>query len=167
MSRTRLGERIGRSVPAGLLVPSRPGSHELVRLTTRLVAAQAGVALVVGLPFSRRQASTIAMTLTVAAALCLLAAVARTGLPTARNVVLFFEVFIAGIGLYRFFFARYLGGTLFAIVITGVLLHPAVARAYGSLPRRHGTGAEAVRGDGGGTLGGAGTVPCSDHGGER
>jgi hypothetical protein len=176
VSRTRLGRRIGRSVPAGLRVPGGPGSHELVRLTTRLVIAQAAAAAAIGLPFSRRQVPTVAMTLIVVAALCLLAAIARTGLPTARNVLLFFEVFIAAIGLYRFAFARYLGGTLFAIVITGVLLHPAVARAYDSLPKRRASSAEAVPDDGGaldggalggGALGGTGTVPCGDHGGER
>lgn len=151
-------------MPAGLRVPAPARTHELVRLTTRLVVAQAGVAAAVGLPFSRRNASTIAMTLTLFAAVCLLAAVARAGTPTARNVLLFFEFFIAAIGLYRFFSARYLGGTLFAIVIMGLLLHPDVARAYGCLPRRHGTGPEPVPGDGGGTLGGAGTVTFGDHG---
>ena len=162
MSGTRLGERIGRSASGRLRVPGRPVSHELVRLTTRLVMAQAGVAAAVGLPFSRRQAWTIAMTLTLVAALCLLAAAARTGTPTARNVVLLFEVFVVVIGLYRFFSARYMGGTLFAIVISAVLLHPAVARAYGAFPRRHGT--EPLPGDGGGTLGSAETVTCAEPG---
>ncbi len=161
MSGTRLGQRLARSVPAGLRGTAPPGSHELVRMTTRLVVAQAAIAAAVGLPFSRRHVSTIAMTLTLVAALCLLAAVARAGTPTARNVVLFFEVFIVVIGLYRFFFARYLGGTLFAIIITAVLLHPAVARAYGALPRRRGSGTETIRSDG------AGTLTYGDHGGER
>jgi hypothetical protein len=164
---TELGRRIGRSVPASLRVPAPAGSHELVRLTTRLVLAQAGIAAAVGLPFSRRQTSLIAMTLTLVAAVCVLAAVARAGTPTARNVVLFFEVFIVLIGLYQFFFDRYLGGTLFAIVITGVLLHPAVARAYGVLPRRSGSGTETIRGESGGTLGGAGTLTYGEHGGDR
>ena len=35
-------------------------------------------------------------------------------------------------GLYRFAFDRYLGGTLSAIVVGAVLLHPAVSRAYGA-----------------------------------
>lgn len=162
MSGIRLGQRIGRGAPVRLRVPGRPGSHELVRLTTRLVVAQATAAALVGLPFSRRQAWTIAMTLTLVAALSLLAAAARTGTPAARNVILFFELFIVAIGLYRFFSARYLGGMLFAIVISAVLLHPAVARAYGALPNRHGT--EAVPGDGGGTLGSAEAVPYGDPG---
>ena len=38
-------------------------------------------------------------------------------------------------GLLRFMMARYVGGTLFAIITAGLLLHPAVARAYGSGPR--------------------------------
>ena len=167
MTGTRLGERLGRTVPAGLRVPAAPGSHELVRLTTRLVVAQAGVAAAVGLPFSRRQAWTIATTLTLVAALLVLAAVARSGTPAARNVVLLFEVFIVAIGLYRFLSARYLGGLLFGIVISGVLLHPAVARAYGALPRRDRTAAGSVPGDGSGTIAGAGTLTCGDHGAER
>jgi hypothetical protein len=32
--------------------------------------------------------------------------------------------------LFRFLAARYVGGTLFAIIVSGTLLHPAVARAY-------------------------------------
>jgi hypothetical protein len=174
VSGTRLGQRIGRSVPTGLRVPGprplrvpgNPGSHELVRMTTRMVLAQAAVAVLVGLPFSRRQVWTIAMSLTLAAALLLLAAVARTGTPAARNVVLFFEVFIAAMGLYEFFTARYLGGTLFAIVVSAILLHPAVGRAYGSVSGQPAT-TEALPTDGGATLGSAGTVTCGDPGVDR
>lgn len=167
MSGIRLGQRRGISVPILRRVPGRPRQHELVRLTTRLVVAQAGVAAAVGLLFSRRQAWTIAMTLVLVAALCFLAAVARTGTPAARNVVLSFEVFLVVIGLYRFFFARYVGGTLFAIVITAILMHPSVARAYGFLPRRDRAGAEAAPGDGRGALAGPGAVTCSDQGADR
>jgi hypothetical protein len=38
-------------------------------------------------------------------------------------------------GLIRFFSSRYLGGTLFGLVSLGVLLHPAVARAFSEVPR--------------------------------
>jgi len=34
----------------------------------------------------------------------------------------------------RFLVARYVGGTLFAAVVVGTLLHPAVARAYLAVP---------------------------------
>jgi hypothetical protein len=37
-------------------------------------------------------------------------------------------------GVSRFVFARYVGGTLFAVVVAGTLLHPAVARAYSAVP---------------------------------
>jgi hypothetical protein len=37
-------------------------------------------------------------------------------------------------GVSRFVAARYVGGTLFALVVAGTLLHPAVARAYSALP---------------------------------
>lgn len=37
-------------------------------------------------------------------------------------------------GLIRFIMSRYLGGTLFAMITLGVLLHPAVARAFSGVP---------------------------------
>jgi hypothetical protein len=37
-------------------------------------------------------------------------------------------------GVSRFVFARYVGGTLFALIVAGTLLHPAVARAYSAVP---------------------------------
>jgi hypothetical protein len=45
-------------------------------------------------------------------------------------------VAFVGYGLSRFFAARYLGGTLFAILALGTLAHPAVARAFAVMPRR-------------------------------
>ena len=39
-------------------------------------------------------------------------------------------------GVSRFLTARYVGGTLFAFVVVGSLLHPAVARAYSAVPGR-------------------------------
>jgi len=104
--------------------------HELVRLITRLVVAQAIMTAAVGLPFSRRQVPTIMLTLTVVAALCMLAVIARTGTHLAWLVLLAAEGGYVVIGIYRFFFADYLGGTIFAMISCGLLLHPAVARAY-------------------------------------
>jgi hypothetical protein len=51
-------------------------------------------------------------------------------------------------GLFRFATSRYLGGTLFAIITLGTLLHPAVERAFNGPPwraRRRGR-AEAAEG---------------------
>jgi hypothetical protein len=44
------------------------------------------------------------------------------------------ESAFAMFGLIRFFSTRYLGGTLFGMISLGVLLHPAVARAFSEVP---------------------------------
>jgi hypothetical protein len=115
--------------------PGEPG-RLLVRLVTRLVVAQTIAAAAVGLPFSKRQLSSILITLAMVAALCVLAFLVRSGTKTAWLVALGFEVAFVAYGLSRFFAARYLGGTLFAIITLGALVHPAVARAYGVAPHR-------------------------------
>lgn len=106
--------------------PGRP----LIRLVTRLVVAQAVAAAAVGLPFSRRHLPTVLITLALVAALCLLVLVVRSGTRTAWLVALGFETVFFIFGLSRFLVARYVGGTLFALVVAGTLLHPAVVRAY-------------------------------------
>jgi hypothetical protein len=45
-----------------------------------------------------------------------------------------FELAFFAYGVSRFLVARYVGGTLFAVVVVGALLHPAVARAYSAVP---------------------------------
>ncbi len=122
--------------PAGRR-PDEP-RHALVRLVTRLVLAQAVAAAAVGLPFSRRQLPSILITLAMVAALCGLAVLVRSGIRAAWLVAVGFEMAFIVYGLSRFLFARYLGGTLFAIITAGALLHPAVARAYGAAPTRAG-----------------------------
>jgi hypothetical protein len=121
--------------------PGRPRDEPargLVRLVTRLVVAQALAATAIGLPFSRRQLSSILITLAMVAALCALAVLARNGTRTAWRILVTGEAAFVIYGLSRFFFARYLGGTLFAIITAGTLLHPAVARAFGVAPVRSG-----------------------------
>ena len=113
----------------------------LVRLVTRLVVAQAIASAAIGLPFSRRQLPSILITLAMVAALCGLAIIARSGTRAGWRIAVACEVTFIVYGLSRFFFARYLGGTLFAILTAGTLLHPAVARAYGIAPA--GAGEEA------------------------
>ena len=131
-----------RATKPGGLLPRRPSVRPpgepgrlLVRLVTRLVIAQAIAAAAVGLPFSKRQLSSVLITLAMAAALCGLVFLVRSGTRTAWLVALGFEMAFVAYGLSRFFAARYLGGTLFAIITLGTLVHPAVARAYAVAPR--------------------------------
>ena len=59
----------------------------------------------------------------------------RSGTHAAWILAIGFESAFVMFGLFRFFTSRYLGGTLFAIVKLGVLLHPAVARAFSGVPQ--------------------------------
>jgi O-antigen ligase len=108
----------------------------LVRLVTRLVVAQAIAAAAVGLLFSKRHLPSVLITLALVAALCVLALLVRSGSRAAWLIAVGFEVAFVGYGLSRFFLARYLGGTLFAILAAAALVHPAVMRAYGMAPPR-------------------------------
>jgi hypothetical protein len=128
---TEPGGRVDRR-PAGRTA-EEPARH-LIRLVTRLVVAQTIAAAAVGLPFSKRQLSSVLITLAMVAALAGLAILVRSGTKTAWLITVGFEVAFIGYGLSRFFAARYLGGTLFAIIAAGALLHPAVARAYSVMP---------------------------------
>jgi hypothetical protein len=106
----------------------------LVRLVTRLVVAQAAAAAAVGLAFSRRHLPSVLITLAFVVSLCLLAVLVRSGTRAAWVVAVSAESLFFVYGVSRFVFARYVGGTLFALVIAGTLLHPAVARAYSAVP---------------------------------
>ena len=105
-----------------------------VRLVSRLVAAQAAAAAAVGLAFSRRHLPSVLVTLALVASLCLLALLVRSGTRGAWLAAVTAEGVFFVYGLSRFVVARYVGGTLFALVVAGTLLHPAVARAYSAVP---------------------------------
>jgi hypothetical protein len=107
-----------------------------VRLVTRLVVAQAATAAAVGLLFSRRHLPSVLITLALVASLCLLALLVRSGTRMAWLTALGFETAFFIYGVSRFVTARFVGGTLFAAVVAGALLHPAVARAYSAMPGR-------------------------------
>jgi hypothetical protein len=105
-----------------------------VCLVSRLVAAQAVAAAVVGLMFGRRHLPSIFITLSVVVAVCLLALLARTGTRAAWLVMFCFETVYFLFGLSRFVSTRYVGGTLFALVVGCTLSHPSVGRAYEVFP---------------------------------
>ena len=109
-----------RAEPGGL-------RRERIRLVTRLLVAQTVAAAVIGLPFSRRHLPSILITLALVAALAALALLVRSGTRVAWLATAGFELAFIGYGLSRFFYARYLGGTLLAILTAGTLAHPAVA----------------------------------------
>jgi hypothetical protein len=139
--------------------PGGPGGlrRERIRLVTRLVVAQTVAAAVVGLPFSRRYLPSILITLALVAALAVLALLVRSGTRMAWLVAVGFELAFIGYGLSRFFYARYLGGTLLAILTAGTLAHPAVAGAFSVRLSRRPAGQQAEPGLGGSaeeTLGG-------------
>ena len=78
------------------------------------------------------------LTLIVAVALCGLAGLVRSGSHSTWLVAIAAESGLVAVGLFRFAYARYVGGTLLALVTLGTLLHPAVARAFAAAPRRGG-----------------------------
>lgn len=115
-----------------------PGDHRgaLVRLVTRLLVTQAALAGAIGLFFSRRHLPSLFITLLVVVVLCGLAVAARTGTHAAWAAILSAEAAYILIGLLSFVTARFVGGTLLAMITAGVLIHPAVARAFGSGPQQ-------------------------------
>ena len=128
-----------RSWRSGLLARQRGAAgppHQLVALVRRLVVTQTGLAAAIGLLYSRRHLASILITLMLVAALWGLALVVRSGTHSAWLIAVGAETAFAIFGLFRFATSRYLGGTLFAIIIVGTLLYPAVARAFTSPPWR-------------------------------
>ena len=113
----------------------------LVRLASRLLVAQAGASAAIGLSYSRRHMPWLAVTIVVAVALCGLAALIRSGGHAVWLTAVCTESGLVAVGLFRFASARYMGGSLLAIVTLGTLLHPAVAGVFaatsGRKQRRH------------------------------
>ncbi|HEX7269476.1 MAG TPA: hypothetical protein VF256_18915, partial [Streptosporangiaceae bacterium] len=89
MRATRPGRQGDHRSPAR---PSAEPGRLLIRLVTRLVVAQAIAAAAIGLPFSKRQLSSILITLAMVAALCGLAFLVRSGTKTAWLIAVGFEV---------------------------------------------------------------------------
>jgi hypothetical protein len=124
MSRYASAVAAKRSSPA-----ARSGA--LVRVVSRLYMAQAGASAAVSLSFGRRSVPSVLLAIAVTAVLCWLAAIVRSGSHTVWLIAIAFESGFVAVGLFRYAYAaKYLGGTLLAIITLGMLLHPAVARAF-------------------------------------
>ena len=107
-------------------------------VVARLLVAQAGASAAIGLGYSRRNLPWLVLTLIVAVAMCGLASLVRSGSHSTWLIAVSIESGLAAVGLFRFAYARYMGGTLLALVTLATLLHPAVARAFAAAPRRNG-----------------------------
>jgi hypothetical protein len=107
----------------------------LVRLASRLLVAQAGASAAIGLGFNRRNMPWLVLTILVVVALCGLAGLVRSGSHTTWLLAVSAESGLVAVGLFRFATARYMGGTLLALVTLGTLLHPAVAGVFAEAQR--------------------------------
>jgi hypothetical protein len=128
------GFRLRRS--RGRVTAAKNAGQPLVKLVTRLVTAQAATAAAIGLSYSRRHVPSVILTLMLVVALLGLAAMTRSGTHPAWVFSIGFETALVMFGLIRFITSRYLGGTLFGMIALGVLLHPAVARAFSGVARQ-------------------------------
>jgi uncharacterized membrane protein (UPF0136 family) len=92
--------------------------------------AEAGACGAIGVGYSRRHLPWLLAGVAVAVVLCCLAGLVRSGTHTAWLAAITVESALVAVGLFRFAYARYLGGTLLAIITLGTLLHPQVSRAF-------------------------------------
>jgi hypothetical protein len=104
--------------------------HALAQLVGRLLFAQAGASAVIGVAYSRRNAPWLLISVIAAIVLCALAGVVRSGNHGPWLAAVSVETVLVATGVIRFIYARYLGGSLLAIISLGVLVHPAVAGAF-------------------------------------
>jgi hypothetical protein len=105
-----------------------------VSLVARLLLAQAGACAAIGVGYSRRNVPWLLLTIAVALVVCCLAALVRSGGHGSWLTAITVESALVAVGLFRFAYAGYLGGTLLAIITLGTLLHPAVSRAFAAVP---------------------------------
>jgi hypothetical protein len=112
----------------------RSAPHTAVSLVSRLLLGQAGACAAIGVGFSRRHMPWLLLTVLVAVVVCGLAALVRSGGHGTWLTAITVESALVAVGLFRFAYVDYLGGTLLAIITLGTLLHPAVSRAFAVAP---------------------------------
>ncbi len=129
-TRTAAAGGFGGSSPR----PVRSEPPAAVSLIARLLLAQAGACAAIGVGYSRRNLPWLLLTIGVALVVCGLAALVRSGGHGTWLTAITVESALVAVGLFRFAYAGYLGGTLLAIISLGTLLHPAVSRAFAAAP---------------------------------
>ena len=117
---------------------ARPATDPLVRLVSRFLVAQSGASAAIALAYSRRNLPLLTLMIIIAVAICGLAAIVRSGSHAAWLITVCTEAAVTAVGLFRFGYADYLGGTLLAMITLGTLLRPAVARAFAGPVRQPG-----------------------------
>jgi hypothetical protein len=123
-------EHFGASSPR----PARSAPSAAISLVSRLLLGQAGACAAIGVGYSRRNTPWLLLTVVVAVVVCALAALVRSGAHGSWLTAITVESTLVAIGLFRFVYVDYLGGTLLAIITLGTLLHPAVSRAFAQAP---------------------------------
>ncbi|HEX3491570.1 MAG TPA: hypothetical protein VHU92_19650 [Streptosporangiaceae bacterium] len=98
--------------------------------------AQAAVTSAIGLACLRRNITWLLIASMLAVAVALLAGLIRSGAHAAWVTAVTCESTLMLIGLVRVTAGDYLGGTLLAIATLGVLIHPAVGRAFAAAAGR-------------------------------
>jgi hypothetical protein len=106
------------------------GPNAAASLVSRLLLAQGGACAAIGVGYTRRNVPVLVLTVLVAVAVCGLAALVRSGGHGTWLTAITVESALVAVGLFRFAYVGYLGGTLLAIITLGMLLHPAVSRAF-------------------------------------
>jgi len=109
-------------------------AQSLINLVSRLLLAQAGACAVIGIGYSRRNLPWLVLTIVLAVVVCGLAGLVRSGGHGAWLTAITVESALVAVGLFRFAYVGYLGGTLLAIITLGTLLRPAVSRAFAPAP---------------------------------
>jgi hypothetical protein len=108
----------------------RARPNAAVSLISRLLLAQAVACVTIGFGYSRRNTPWLLLTVVLTVALCGLALLVRSGGHGTWLTAITMESVLVAVGLFRFAYAGYLGGTLLAIITLGTLLHPGVSRAF-------------------------------------
>lgn len=115
---------------------ARVQPHALVQLASRMRPAQAGASAAIGPAYNRRNVPWLLITVVAAVVVCALAGVVRSGNHGAWLTAGSVEAVLVATGVIRFVYVRYVGSSVLAILSLGVLLHPAVAAAFGRARQR-------------------------------
>jgi hypothetical protein len=108
----------------------RTAERSRICLVSRLLLAQALACGAIGVGYTRRNTPWLLLTIVLTVAAFGLALLVRSGGHGTWLTAITVESVLVAVGLFRFAYAGYVGGTLLAIITLGTLLHPAVSSAF-------------------------------------